>query len=174
MSPASKLPMALLLLTTALLLSAPQQLAGQPVLPEEHQRIEFLVGEWHTTSEFPDGSTAEGSLRYEWVLEGAWMRVEFHGDRPGGANWESHVMQRWNADEALYEAWVFGAGGPPLRYTGTSEAPGQYRIEAPTDSGVRSGIDYHRQEDGSVYQENWVVENGTRRVTLRTNYRPAP
>ncbi|MEX2529543.1 MAG: hypothetical protein WD960_02120 [Gemmatimonadota bacterium] len=154
-------------------LLAPGALAAQDALPPEHEAIAFLIGEWRTTSEFPDGRTAEGNLRYRWVFEGAWMQVEFFGERDWGGIWEAHVMQRWDPESESYQAWVFPADGPPLRYLGSVPEPGMFRVQYSSAPGVTSGIDYHRQDDGTVYQENWAVEGGERRVTLRTRYRPA-
>jgi hypothetical protein len=146
-------------------------LAAQETLSPEHEAISFLVGEWRTTSEFPDGRTGDGELEYRWVFDGGWMKVEFHGDHPDGAMWEAHVMQRWNPEAGSYEAWVFRGGGEPLPHTGTLVEPGHFRVQHTTEEGVTTGIDYHAMDDGSVYQENWVVEEGTRTVTLRTRYR---
>jgi hypothetical protein len=170
---AEGLLLATLLLAGSLPLLAPAPLAGQNSLPPEHEAMAFLIGEWRTTSEFPDGRTAEGSLRYRWVFDGAWMQVEFFGERDWGGIWEAHVMQRWDPESEAYESWVFQANGPPLQYQGSVPEPGVFRVEHSPAPGVRAGIDYHRQDDGTVYQENWAVEGDDRRVTLRTNYRPA-
>jgi hypothetical protein len=150
----------------------PTGLSAQLQLSPEHERIGFLVGEWRTTSEFPDGRVGEGDLEYRWVFEGRWMRVEFHGSHPQGTLWEAHVMQRWNPETAAYEAWVFPAEGPPLRYRGSSSGPGHFRVEYTADDGVTIGIDYHEQDDGSVFQENWRLDGDERTVTLRTTYAP--
>jgi hypothetical protein len=152
-------------------LLVPTSLQAQIRLSPEHQQIDFLVGEWRTTSQFPDGRVAEGDLRYRWVLGGGWMQVTFIGEAPDGAVWETHAMQRWNPDEGEYESIVFRDGGPPVRYRGTIARPGVYSIEGTPAAGVTMGIDYHATEDGAVYQENWALEDGERRVTLRTTYR---
>jgi hypothetical protein len=149
-------------------------LEAQQIDLTEHQRIDFLIGEWYTASEFPDGRAAQGELSYRWVLGGEWMKVEFSGDHPGGGPWEAHGMQRWNPEQNAYEAWVFAAPGPPIRFHGTSDGPGHFRIEQSLESGGASGIDYRLQDDGSVHQENWITENGERRVTLETRYRSSP
>lgn len=151
----------------------PDDIRAQTPLSEEHRRIDFLIGEWRTSSELPNGSVREGDLRYRWVLGGAWMQVTFFGEAPEGSVWEAHVMQRWNADEDAYEVWSFQVEGPPLRYRGTAPEPGHYRIETTSDDGVTIGIDYRATDDGAVYQENWALEGGQRRVTLRTTYAPA-
>lgn len=147
--------------------------AAQAALSPEHERIDFLIGEWRTTSELPDGREAPGELSYRWVQGGAWMQVEFHGDHPDGRLWDAHVMQRWVPGQGQYEAWAFGADGPPERYRGTSEGPGHYRLEGAPQGGSSFGIDYHLRDDGTVYQENWAMDGGERRITLRTRYRPA-
>ena len=162
---------AILILVLLGFLAAPG-LPAQTSLSPEHEVIDFLVGEWRTLSEFPDGREVEGDLSYRWVLGGAWMKVEFYGEPPDGSVWESHVMQRWNQEEEAYEAWAFGAEGPPIRYRGTAPEPGVYRIRRTTEEGITTGIDYQATEDGAVYQENWVMEEGRRRVTLRTTYQP--
>jgi len=144
-----------------------------PTLSPEHEAIAFLVGEWITTSEFPDGRTAEGRLSYRWVFDGAWMKVEFRGDHPDGRLWEAHAMQRWDPEAGAYESWSFRADDVPLHYRGSVPEPGLYRIEIEGPDGGRSGIDYHRRDDGTVYQENWVINGIERRITLRTTYRPA-
>ncbi len=143
-----------------------------PTLSPEHEAIAFLVGEWITTSEFPDGRTAEGRLSYRWVFDGAWMKVEFHGDHPDGRLWEAHAMQRWDPEAGAYESWSFRADDVPLHYRGSVPEPGLYRIEIEGPDGGRSGIDYHRRDDGTVYQENWAINGVERRITLRTTYRP--
>lgn len=159
------------------------------LLSPEHHRIAFLVGEWRTVSEFPDGSVGHGELSYRWVLDGGWMKVEFRGDHPAGTPWAAQVMQRWNPESRAYESWVFGGGGPPLHYRGESEGPGHFRVTFTPDAGTpdtgpaagpvtgpitgpTTGIDYRRQDDGTVFQDNWVLEGDARRVTLRTRYRP--
>ena len=151
-------------------------LAAQVALSPEHERIDFLAGTWVTVSEFPDGQEGVGKLEYRWVFDGAWMKVEFHGRPPGGGGgWEAHVMQRWNPEKENYEAWVFRAQGPPLLYRGSSPEPGLFRVEYEGEDGVVTGIDYHDMGDGTVYQENWVLEPeaGERRITLRTSYEPS-
>lgn len=152
--------------------SAPPPAATLTLTPE-HEAIAFLVGEWITTSEFPDGRTAEGRLSYRWVFDGAWMRVEFRGDHPDGRLWEAHAMQRWDPEAGAYESWSFRADDVPLHYRGSVPEPGLYRIEIQGPDGGRSGIDYHRRDDGTVYQENWTINGIERRITLRTTYRPA-
>lgn len=146
--------------------------AAQLELSEAHQRIDFLVGQWHTVSEFPDGRIGEGALEYRWVFDGAWMKVEFHGEHPDGALWEAHGMQRWVPEAGAFRSWVFRPDGPPLQYRGSVPEDGLFRMEYTSEAGVTSGIDYHRLDDGTVYQENWVVEDDQRRVTLQTDYRP--
>lgn len=164
----SRNAMLLLLFTLA---AAVPPLEAQPVLAPEHQRIGFLIGEWDTVSRTPDGEVRDGRLTYRWVLGGAWMRVEFVGDVPDGVVWEAHVMQRWNPDAGEYEAWVFASDGPPVQYRGSSDGPGHLGIHAMSADGVASGIDYHRRDDGTVYQENWAVRGGVRQITLTTTYR---
>jgi len=161
------------LVLLALTLSPTPDLAAQLSLSPEHERIDFLVGEWRTTSEFADGRVSEGDLRYRWVLGGGWMQVTFVGEAPDGGFWETHAMQRWNPDKGRYESFVFRDGGPPVLYTGSSPEPGVYRIEGTSDEGVTIGIDYRATEDGGVFQENWALRDGERQVTLRTTYRPA-
>ncbi len=152
---------------------ASAQVAPSPpaVLSPEHRAMDFLVGEWHTRSEFNDGRVGEGRLSYQWVLGGEWMRVEFLGDHPDGILWEAHVMQRWNPASEEYEAWVFGGPGAPLRYRGSVPGPGRFRVEVATGDGSPSGIDYQATEGGGVVQENWTEREGERIVTLRTVYR---
>jgi hypothetical protein len=148
-------------------------LSAQVSLSPEHERIDFLVGEWRTSSQFPDGTTAEGELTYRWVLGGGWMQVVFVGQAPDGGFWETYAMQRWNPESGAYESLVFRDGGPPVRYRGHSPEPGRYEIEGQAADGTLIGIDYQATEDGAVYQENWALVDGERRVTLRTTYRPA-
>jgi len=149
-------------------------LTAQESLSPQHQAITFLVGEWRTTSTFPDGRTGEGELRYRWVFDGGWMQVEFRGAHPDGDRWEAHVMQRWDPEAGGYRSWVFRDGGEPLLYRGTLVTPGHFRVEHTLEGGATIGIDYHRLEDGTVRQENWVEEGGARRVTLETAYRRPP
>jgi hypothetical protein len=152
--------------------SGPDSISAQSSLSAEHERIAFLVGEWRTSSEFPDGQVGEGELEYRWVFDGQWMKVEFQGSHPQGAPWEAHVMQRWNPENDAYEAWVFRGDGPPLVYRGSSPEPGLFRVEHTSDAGVTIGIDYREQPDGSVFQENWMIDEGERSVTLKTTYEP--
>jgi hypothetical protein len=166
-------PAALLPALLAAALLVPTDLRAQSPLSPEHERIDFLVGEWRTTSEFPDGRVAQGDLRYRWVLDGGWMQVTFFGEAPEGEVWETHAMQRWNPEEGSYESLVFRDGGPPVRYRGTAPEPGTYRIEGTAADGTTIGIDYRDTRDGGIYQENWAMEDGERRVTLRTTYRRA-
>ena len=146
-------------------------LHAQVSLSPEHERIDFLVGEWRTTSQFPDGTSAEGELSYRWVLGGGWMQVVFVGQAPDGGVWETYAMQRWNPELGAYESLVFRDGGPPVRYRGHSPGPGRYEIEGTAADGTLIGIDYQATDDGAVYQENWALVDGERRVTLRTHYR---
>ena len=99
------------------------------------------------------------------------MRVEFHGEHPDQVLWEAQVMQRWDPEAGAYRAWIFPEGSAPLVYHGASDGPGHFRVEYRPEGGHLSGIDYHRQADGSVHQENWIQEGDERRVTLRTRYR---
>jgi hypothetical protein len=154
------------------LASPPGAAAQEPDLSPEHRRIAFLVGEWRTTSEFPDGRVGEGELSYRWVLDGSWMKVEFLGDHPAGTPWAAQVMQRWNPDQGAYESWVFGGSGPPLHYRGESDGPGHFRVTYAPEAGPVTGIDYHHQDDGTVLQENWMDDGGDRHIMLRTRYRP--
>jgi hypothetical protein len=160
----------LLLLLLFALAGAVPCLEAQPVLSPEHQRIDFLIGEWDTVSRTPDGTVRHGRLAYRWVLGGAWMRVEFVGDVPDGVVWEAHVMQRWNPAAGEYEAWVFAGDGPPIQFRGRSDGPGHLGIHATSADGSISGIDYHGRTDGTVYQENWAVRDGVRQITLTTTY----
>ena len=160
-----------LLIITLLVAMVPGPATAQV---DEHRAIDFLVGEWHTTSEWPDGRTAEGVLSYRWVLGGGWMKVEFVGDHPETPVWEAHAMQRWNPETSGYEAISFAQQGPPIHFEGSVPEPGLFRIERSSD-GATTGIDYRETEDGMVYQENWVEEDGERRITLRSWYRhPEP
>jgi|GEM_PF-1753789 len=159
--------------TTGPTAAAPSLATPAPTLTPEHEAIAFLVGDWITTSEFPDGRTAEGRLSYRWVFDGGWMKVEFRGDHPDGRLWEAHAMQRWDPDAGAYESWSFRADDVPLHYRGSAPEPGLYRIEIEGPNGSRSGIDYHRRDDGTVYQENWAINGMERRITLRTTYRAA-
>jgi hypothetical protein len=147
-------------------------LGAQEALSPEHQAIDFLIGEWRTTSEFPDGRMGEGELEYRWVLGGSWMRVEFTGEHPDALPWEAHVMQRWNPETDAYEAWVFGGDADPLRFRGVLLAEGHFRVQYSPEEGVVTGIDYHEMEDGTVLQENWMEDGGGRWLTLQTSYRP--
>jgi len=147
-------------------------LGAQEVLSAKHQAIDFLIGEWRTISEFPDGRVGEGELEYRWVLGGSWMRVEFTGEHPDALRWEAHVMQRWNPSIDAYEAWVFGGDADPLRFRGVLVGDGHFRVEYSPEEGVVTGIDYHRMEDGTVLQENWMEDAGGRWLTLQTSYRP--
>jgi hypothetical protein len=169
--PAPRL-VALIAVVGAAALAAPAGAHAQADLSTEHQAIAFLVGHWETTSEFADGRVALGDLRYQWVLGGGWMRITFTGEAPDGGVWETHAMQRWNPEAEGYESFVFRDGGPPVHYTGSAPGPGRYRIQGTSDAGVTIGIDYRATDDGGVYQENWALVDGERRVTLRTTYRP--
>ncbi|MFQ5551397.1 MAG: DUF1579 family protein [Gemmatimonadales bacterium] len=143
------------------------ELTAQELSPQ-HQRLAFLEGSWTTRSEFPDGTVAYGDLEYEWVLGGTWMRVEFVGRHPTRSPWEAHVMMRWVPERGEYVSHVFASPDTPSVFRGRFLDNGVFRVEVPTDDGV-AGIDYHPR-DGSVYQENWIEESGSRRVTLRTTY----
>lgn len=170
--PVPRATVALALSTLILAAHPTASLHAQVSLSPEHERIDFLVGEWRTTSQFPDGTAAEGELTYRWVLGGGWMQVVFVGQAPDGGFWETYAMQRWNPEVGAYESLVFRDGGPPLRYRGHSPEPGRYEIEGATADGTLVGIGYQATDDGAVYQENWALVDGERHVTLRTTYRP--
>ena len=150
-------------------------LAGPVVAQElsaEHQAIDFLTGRWATESEIiPTGELAPGDLEYKWVLGGLWMQVEFHGQHPGGAVWEAHVMMQYDYASSLYRAFAFFNGQEPYLYTGSMLDERTFRISHTSENGAQTGIDYRNNGDGTVYQENWLLsDDGQRRVTLKTEY----
>jgi hypothetical protein len=149
--------------------------AAQDDLPPMHEHLQFLVGQWNTVSAFPaTGQEVPGVLTYRWVLGGAWLHVEFKGDHPERPVWEAYAMMRWDPQADCYVSWAFFGPGEPLRYTGKRLENGTISMETERD-GRRYGIDYTPVEGGTVYQENWAVdESGTRTVTLKTTYTPRP
>jgi hypothetical protein len=140
---------------------------------EELQKLGFLEGYWKTRSEFTrDGTIAYGTLRYEWVLGGNWLKVTFIGDHPSGRVWEAHGMIGKNYDAEGFIGHIFFGPDDPVVYTGLMINENTYRMET-TFNGVTSGIDYINRSDGTVYQENWVLDaQGSRRITLKTTYEP--
>jgi hypothetical protein len=135
--------------------------------------LNFLLGSWKTKSEFSsNGVIAYGTLTYEKVLAGAWVRVTFIGDHPTGRLWEAHGYIGLNPEGEGFKSYIIFGPGEPAEYSGLMINGSTFRLET-NFNGMTSGIDYIPQDDGTVYQENWVMdEQGSRRITLKTWYTP--
>lgn len=141
---------------------------------EDQKKLDFLVGNWKTVSTFPaTGAQGTGDLSYRWVLGGAWLKVEYYGKRPDNRLWEAHGMIKYDPGKGHYISIVFFDSEGPYTFNGhwLDEKTIRFEIEM---NGTKSGIDYTRKDDGTVYQENWRLSpEGERQVTLKTNYTPA-
>jgi len=138
---------------------------------EEMEKLRPFVGVWKTDSVFPDnGLRVGGELEYRYVLGGHWLLVRFVGAHPDRSFWEAVAMIRYDGEKDAYVSFDFFAAADPVRMTGRwiSDATVRFLTE---ESGRTWGIDYTIREDGTVYQENWVVPaGGAKKVTLETTY----
>ena len=146
--------------------------ADESAEKEAVESLNFLVGTWHTESTWPEnGEQAPGTLTYEWVLGGTWLKITFIGEHPTRPVWEAHGMIRYLPQKKRYEAIIFAGPDEPINLKGTILENGALRFEMEND-GILSGIDYRPMGDG-VYQENWTQEpGGSRVVRLKTTYSP--
>ena len=155
-----------------LLLSGAGSAGAQQSSPEQ-QRLDFLVGDWATVSETSDGVKISGTLSCHWVLGHQWLQVAFEGHPADGRVWEAHAMIKYDPERAEYVSYAFFNADDPVRYRGYPVDDTTLRFEHESTGGT-FGIDYRRNPDGTVYQENWVMlVDGASRVTLKTSYSPA-
>ena len=142
-------------------------------LSAEHRRLDFLAGRWSTMSETGQGISIPGTLEYEWVLGGQWLKVVFVGQPEDGRVWEAYAMVKYEPTSSEYVSYAFFNANDPIRYRGYPLDGTTLRFEHETADGT-FGIDYTDRGDGTVYQENWAMSpGGERTVTLRTTYTPA-
>ncbi len=142
--------------------------------PSEHDALNFLVGAWKTVSTDTQDVATPGDLTFEWMMEGHWLKCTFVGHRADGRLWEAYALFRYQAEAAHYKMYLFYPGDAPLEYEGQWLDETTLRFEGDMPNGV-IGIDYQKQADGTVYQENWVrPPGGTQQVSLKTTYEAAP
>ncbi len=140
---------------------------------EQMEKLQPLVGKWKTRSVFP-GKNLEvpGELEYRWVLGKNWLRVEFVGQHPERSFWEAYVMIKFDTAKNLYIAYAFFNADDPVIEVGSWISDKTFRLESRDDKGKTVGaIDYTVKEDGTIYQENWVIDkNNQKQITLKTYY----
>jgi len=135
------------------------------------KKLEPFIGKWKTLSLFPGKDIqAPGDLEYRWVLGKEWLFVEFKGEHPLRPVWEAYAMIKYEPQKKCYLSFDFFNKNDPITMTGTWISPQTIRFETAAETG-RSGIDYTINQDGTVYQENWLELKGQeRKITLKTNY----
>jgi hypothetical protein len=130
-----------------------------------------FIGKWKTLSLYPDrGLQVPGDLEYRWVLGKDWVLCDFVGRHPERNYWAAIAMIKFDAAKNRYISYDFFNADDPTTMTGHWISSSTIRFEVTDDNGS-SGIDYSVTEDGSIYQENWVLPKGkTKRITLKTDY----
>ena len=138
---------------------------------EAIQRMEPFIGKWKTVSWYPDRELrVPGKLEYRWVLGKNWVLVIFIGQHPEREYWEAIAMIRFDPVKNCYISHDFFNDGDPIVMVGYWISKKTLRFEIKDDKGL-SGIDYTVKEDGSIFQENWIVRKGKKKkVTLKTTY----
>jgi len=147
--------------------------ADQPVTAQEQMnKLEPLVGKWKTLSFFTGKAEGiPGELEYRRVLGKNWLLVEFVGKHPEREYWEAYVMIKFDATKNAYVAYsFFGVDGPVIQ-TGSWVSEKTFRLEIRDEKGNSSGIDYNVKDDGTIYQENWLLDkDNQRQIRLKTVY----
>lgn len=144
---------------------------SEPTLTPEHQALSFMIGTWRTESTWPEsGEKVQGTLTYEWIVAGHWMKFTFQGKHPTRPYWEAHGVIQYDAAAKSYRSIAVWGPDGPHEMKGTLVKPGLFRVQSESN-GLASGIDYMAR-DGAVYQENWRMDkDGKRIVTLQTTYK---
>ena len=140
-------------------------------LSSEMSRFHPFIGKWNTVSIFPEsGLRVVGELEYRWVLGKNWVMVEFVGKHPEREYWEAYALIRHDSRGKHYVSYDFFNEKDPVQMIGKWISPRTLRFEI-SDKKSRSGIDYTIQDNGTVYQENWIEDPGKgKKITLRTYY----
>ncbi len=143
-------------------------------LTSEMQRLQPFVGKWKTRSVYPDsGLTAPGVLEYRWILGGKWLFIEFIGKHPKRKHWGAYSFIRHDKDRKCYLCYDIYDETAPILSTGYWIDKQTIRFED-RNAKIHWGIDYTIRRDGSIYQENWVMREGKRSITLKTTYKRLP
>ncbi|UCH98138.1 MAG: DUF1579 family protein [Candidatus Aminicenantes bacterium] len=140
---------------------------------EQMKKLEPFVGKWKTRSFYPGKDAAiPGELEYRWVLGENWLLVEFVGQHPERDFWEAYVMIKFDVSKNLYVSYAFFTANGPTIMTGSWISTHTFRLETKDEKGNSiSGIDYTVKTDGTIYQENWVIDkNKEKKITLKTYY----
>ena len=135
------------------------------------RKLSPFVGKWKTRSVFPEsGQVVHGKLEYKFVLGGNWVHIKFVGKHPDRPFWEAIAMIKFDRKKNGYVSYAFFNADEPGIMAGRWISKKTFRLESKNEKGAM-GIDYTVKQDGSIYQENWIVpKGGKRKITLRTNY----
>ena len=140
---------------------------------EQMKKLEPFVGKWKTQSFYPGKDTAvPGELEYRWILGKNWLFIEFVGQHPERAFWEAYAMIKFDTAKNHYVSYAFFNANDPSIMIGSWISIDTFREESKDEKGNSTdGIDYTFKKDGSIYQENWIIDkNQERKITLKTYY----
>ena len=128
-----------------------------------------FIGKWKTCSVFVDsGLEVKGNLEYRFVLGGHWIHVEFVGNHPSRPFWQAYVMIKYDEKKQSYVSHAFFSSGDPEMMNGHWISGKTLRFESKNEA---MGIDYTINDDGTIYQENWIKpKGGEKKLTLKTSY----
>lgn len=154
-----------------ILIAGVADLSAGAVWSPEMNKLNPLAGKWKTESTYPEsGLKVPGDLEYSYVLGGHWLMVRFIGHHPERSYWEAVAMIKYDHDSRSYVSFSFFNRGDPVRMTGDwiSETTIRFSVKEPDRSW---GIDYTAKEDGTIFQENWLIgPSGLKKITLQTRY----
>lgn len=138
---------------------------------EAMKKLTPLIGKWKTLSLYPDkGLKVPGDLEYRWVLGKNWVLCDFVGRHPEREYWAAIAMIKFDPSKKCYVSYDFFNADNPIVMTGRWISAATIRFELKNEQGS-SGIDYTVKEDGTIYQENWVLPEGKeKKITLKTDY----
>ena len=78
---------------------------------EFQKKLDFMVGTWETEHTIPsregEPTTVKGDATIEWVLQGSWLRHEFHAEFPGRGEVAMASMMNYSPDRKAYNFYMF-------------------------------------------------------------------
>ncbi len=138
---------------------------------DKMKRLTPFLGKWKTLSIYQNnGLKAPGVLEYKWILGKKWMFIEFIGKHPKRKVWGAYGFFRYDQKRKCYISYDIFDENEPAFTTGYWLKDKTLRFEDKNNK-KPWGIDYTIKKDGSIYQENWLINKDKKRIiTLKTYY----
>jgi hypothetical protein len=147
--------------------------SSEDTISIQMKKFEPFIGKWKTRSIVP-GRKLElsGDIQYRRILGKNWLLVEFVGQHPERDFWEAYVMIKFDVIKGLYVSHAFFSADDPTIMTGSWISDKTFGLEIKDKKGKSvSGINYTVKADGTIYQENWKIDDtNQRKITLKTYY----